>query len=375
MTPEEARVLFPLAEKQVWMRHSGGSPTPLPVRDAICRVAHAMTESMDWPEQYYADRNALREVLGRLINADASNIAFTRATAHGLSLVASGLDWRAGDNVVGARMEYPTNLFPWMALERHDVELRLVEPVEGRITPDAVFEAMDERTRVVSLSFVQFWNGYRLDVAAIGAECRRRGVTFVVDGIQGVGAVRIDVEAANIDVLAAGAIKWLMGPAGIGFCFVHPATAERLTPPLVGMGSMKDPNPFAPELAWADGAKRFEESATSWLDIAGFLGAVGLLEDVGFDVVEDRVLAHSRRLAEGLDRLGLTVAAPWPRTRAESSGIIAFHAPDGDPVPVARCLDAAGILSHPQQALVRMSPHFYNTDDEMDRVLEALSGL
>ncbi len=372
---DAVRDMFPTLGDPLWLNHGGGAPVPRAVSDAVCRVAQLSCEAspLVWVQAYVQDRDELRAALGRMIGSPPEQIALTRSTAHGLSLVARGLDWRAGDNVVSARWEFPSNLYPWMALERQGVALRLVEPVEGRVRPVDVLARIDDRTRVVAVSFVQFWNGFRVDLAAIGAACRERGVLLVVDGIQGIGAVRLDVEAAHIDVLAAGAVKWLLGPVGIGFCYVRPEIVDRLQPATVGLGSMSRPELiFDPELDFSPTARRFEESASSWYAIAGFLASVNLLESVGHDVVEQRVLANVRELAAGLEDLGYELVEPWPRQAAESSGLVAARHRHRSVEADLALLEAAGVFARVYQDFLRFSPHFYNTDEDLDRALSAL---
>ena len=231
MDPAEARHLFPLATRYIHMNHAGVSPMSERARAAIEQVLDASMNRpyRDGSAREEADR--VRELLARLINASADSIALTRSTAHGMSLLAQGLDWRPGDNVVGALGEYPANVYPWMALQARGVEFRQAKPIDGRITPDGVLSLVDPRTRVVALSHVEFWNGYRVDIEAIGAECRRRGIVLAVDVMQSAGAHRVDVARMPIDFCAAGAGKWLMGPPGIGFCFCAPGLLERIRRP------------------------------------------------------------------------------------------------------------------------------------------------
>jgi len=343
-------------------------------RVAIERAVRLLHETGgDCEMEFRSDYDALHCILAHLIQARPEQIAITRGTAHGLSLCARGLDWRHGDNIVGAQLEYPTNLLPWMALESRGVELRLVVPDEGRVTPERVFALIDDRTRVVALSLVQFWNGFRLDVSRIGAECRRRGIKFVVDGAQAVGAVGIDVDAARIDLLAAGACKWLLGPVGVGFCYIHPELLRELDPPLIGVGSVAEPDAFRVVLAYATTARRFEESDLSWLDVAGFLAGVQLIEEIGIETIEDRVVSLSTRLGNRLSQSGFELAPPWPRSPNESSGIVSFRRSGIDPADDLRRLENGGVIGRVRGEYVRLSPHFYNTDAEMERVLSILS--
>ena len=301
-------------------------------------------------------------------------MGLTRGTAHGISLLARGLDWKDGDNIVGARLEYPANLFAWLACRERGVELRLAEPVGGRVTPEAVLSLMDGRTRVVALSFVQFWNGYRIDLAEIGAECKKRGIILAVDGIQGLGVLPFDLEAMGADFVAAGAGKWLMGPPGIGFTAWSPALLERIDPVLVGTGSMEARlEYFEPRFEYAKTARKFEESAISWLDLAAFAAAVELLFEVGIEVISECVLDLAERLAEGLVDRGFEIIEPWPRERSEASGIVSFRKVGTTEVEILRDLTAAGVITRTHRDFVRLSPHFYNTEEEIDRVLDVLA--
>jgi cysteine desulfurase / selenocysteine lyase len=374
MDPGEARALFPICDERIHFNHAGIAPMSVRVRAAVEHVTQVMSEEGFDVDDYTETLGQLRSSLGTLVGVSPDQVSITRGTAHGISLLARGLDWKEGDNVVGARLEYPANLFPWMATRDRGVEMRLVEPLHGRVTPEAVLSLVDGRTRVVALSFVQFWNGYRVDLAEIGAECRKRGVIFAVDGIQGLGVLPFDLEAMNADFVAAGAGKWLTGPPGVGFTAWREELLERIDPVLVGTGSVEDRlNYFEPTLTYAATARKFEESALSWLDIAAFSAAVGLLLEVGIDVIEEHVLGLSRRLAEGLVERGCNIVEPWPREPEESSGIVSFNRPGSTEAELLRDLKAAGVITRSHRDFVRLSPHFYNTEEEVDRVLDFLT--
>jgi cysteine desulfurase / selenocysteine lyase len=374
MEPIEARHLFPIVERYIHMNHAGVSPMSQRVQAAIEQVVDASVNRLyrDHWAQDEADR--ARVLTARLLNVSADSIALTRSTAHGISLLAQGMAWNEGDNVVGAAGEYPANVYPWMALAARGVELRQATPVEGRITTESIFALVDARTRVVALSHVAFWNGFRLDVHAIGDECRRRGIVFAVDVMQSAGALVVDAGRLPIDFCAAGAGKWLMGPPGIGFCYCAPALLERIRPVIVGSGSVAAPDRyFDYDLTPAATARRFEESVVSLLDTAAFGAALELLLEVGTGVIEKRVLDLSALLAEGLARAGCELVEPWPRRRNESSGIVSFRKPGMNATAVLRDLSAAGVIARTHRDFVRLSPHFYNTEAEVDRVLDVLS--
>ncbi|MDQ6919281.1 MAG: aminotransferase class V-fold PLP-dependent enzyme [Candidatus Dormibacteraeota bacterium] len=374
MDPSEARALFPICDRYIHFNHAGVAPMSVRVRAAVEHVTQIMSEEGLIADDYMETLGHLRSSLADLVGVTQDQVSITRGTAHGISLLARGLDWKEGDNIVGARLEYPANLFPWMATRDRGVELRLVEPQEGRVTPEAVLSLVDERTRVVALSFVQFWNGYRIDLAEIGAECRKRGVILAVDGIQGLGVLPFSLDSMNADFVAAGAGKWLTGPPGVGFTAWRPELLERIDPLLVGTGSVEDRlNYFEPSFEYAGTARKFEESAISWLDVAAFGAAVGLLLEVGIDVIEEHVLGLARRLAEGLVERGYQIVEPWPREPAEWSGIVSFNRPGMTEVELLRDLKAAGVITRTHRDFVRMSPHFYNTEEEVDRVLDVLT--
>jgi selenocysteine lyase/cysteine desulfurase len=374
MDPLEARSLIPLAAHYIHMNHAGVAPMTERSRAAIEKVVDGALNRPYPAGAAFEEADRVRELAARLINGSPDGIALTRSTAHGMSLVAQGLDWNHGDNVVGAEWEYPANVYPWMALADYGVEFRQTKLVGGRVLPDAIFSLVDERTRVVALSHVEFWNGYRVDIDAIGAECRRRGIVFAVDIMQSVGALRIDVSRMPVDFCAAGAGKWLLGPPGIGFCYFTSELMESVRPRVVGADSVVGLDQyFEPKLEFAPTARRYEESVISMLDTAALGSALDLLLEVGTDVIEERVLDLAARLAGGLAARGYEVVEPWPRSRAESSGIVSFRKPGATHQEVLRDLNAARVIARTHRDFVRLSPHFYNTEDEIDRVLEVLA--
>ena len=374
MDPLEARALFPITAGHIHLNHAGVSPMSSRVRAAVEEATHMLSEEAQFFERYQQIVDELRSSLATLVSVSPDQVSITRGTAHGISLLARGLDWKEGDNIVGARLEYPANLFAWMACRERGVELRLVEPEDGRVTPEAVLSLVDGHTRVVALSFVEFWNGYRVDLAEIGAECRKRGVILAVDGIQGLGVLPFDLEAMNADFVAAGAGKWLLGVPGTGFTAWRPELLERVDPILVGTGSMEERMAyFDPKFGYAKTARKFEESALSLLDVAAFGAAVSLLLEVGIEAIEERVLGLVDRLGQGLLERGYRIIEPWPRERSESSGIISFNRRGRTAEELLSDLTGAGVICRTHRDFVRLSPHFYNTEEEIDQVLEVLT--
>src|SRR5919201_677521 len=298
MDPLEARNLFPITEHYIYMNHAGVAPMSERARAAVLGVAERVA-AHPLGEEFFDVPQRLRESIAKLINAPTESISLVRSTSDAISLLAGGLDWKPGDNVVGARGEYPANVYPWLALQDRGVEMRFAPNDGGRVEPESVLELVDGRTRGVALSQVEFWNGYRVDLETIGRECRKRGVIMAVDAIQSAGVLQLDMEKIPVDFLAAGSYKWLLGPLGIGFAYWHPDLNAHVRPDLVGIGSVKKHMEFFDyDLDFEPTAQRFQESGISLLDAAAFQAAVDLFLEVGSDVVEERVLSLSAMLGE-----------------------------------------------------------------------------
>jgi cysteine desulfurase/selenocysteine lyase len=373
LDPEPTRKLFPVVADRIYLQHAGLSLASTRMRDAVARVGDDMSSSVGG-RTYGAEWEKLRSDLATLVGATADEITLTRGTGHAISIASRGIDWQPGDNVVSIRMEFPTNVFPWTALGRHGVELRLVDRVDGRVDVESLMAQVDDRTRVVAVSWIQFSNGHRLDLAALGAACRERGVLLVADAIQGVGAIRLDVVAANVDVLACGASKWLLGPPGVGFAYVRAGIMDELLPPLAGGGTfqIRVGEPFEDLLDFQPTARRYEESAISWFDIAAMQSGLDILSDAGTpEQIERRVLGLARGLGERLASMGYAMVEPWPRTEAESSAIVSIR-PKMPAADAVKLLGDNGIDVRLFRDSMRFSTHFFNTEEELDRVVAFL---
>jgi selenocysteine lyase/cysteine desulfurase len=255
---------FPIIEKCVYLNHAGVGPLPRRSAARMGMLAGWVSASGDrfWLErQEEAER--VRGLAARLLGArEVHEIAFVENTSSGLSLVAEGVDWKPGDNVVGADFEFPSNVYPWMSLASRGVEYRRAPERDGRIDPEELLALIDDRTRILALSSVEYASGFRSDLARLGAACRERGVLFVVDVIQSLGALAIDVERDLVDVAVASAHKWLLGPEGIGLLYVSDRVVETLRPARSGWRSVRDIFAWKDlDLTWGEGAKRFESGS------------------------------------------------------------------------------------------------------------------
>lgn len=362
---------FPVTARCTYFDHAGVAPISARVAAAIEHFAH---EARDHARLHYGpwERRAedVRAAAARLLGAAADEIAFVASTSDGLSTIAAGLDWRRGDSVVTVDGEFPANVYPWLGLERFGVGTRVAPLVDGRLAPDAIAALIDDTTRVVSVSAVDFGSGQRRPLGAIGEMCRRAGVLFCVDGIQAVGAVEVDVERDGIDCLAADGHKWLCAPEGCGVLYVSRRWTDRLWPQRLGWKSVVDPGRFLPyHFELKPDASRFEPGSLNFLAIYALGAAIDLLLEVGMPTVEEAVLGLTDHLREQLRRAGHAILSPGGDERAGITTAQVRHAPQR----VVDRLRAAGVLAAPRGGGVRFSPHFYCTDDDIARCLAALA--
>lgn len=373
MDVTQIRNLFPVTRNYVYLNHAAVSPLSTRVSSTMAECIADMSQHGTASfEKWLEPIEEARRLAAELIGASPEEVAFTKNTTSGLLIVATGLDWKAGDNVVSAETEFPANVFPWVNLQRLGVETRLTPSRDGRILVEDIAAQMDERTRLVALSFVEFGTGYRNDLAAVGELCRERGVYFSVDAIQGLGVLPLDVRECQIDFLAAGGFKWLMGPLGIGIFYCRQELVDRLIPVMVGWGSTVDHDdfyryhsPLRPE------ASRFEEGAPNVVGIVGLGTSIKTLLEVGISNIEGHVLSITSHLLDGLLDRGYEVITPHECLQ-ERSGIVSFRHPQHDTDELEQQLTEAGIVISKRGGTIRVAPHFYNTMGEMDRVLEVL---
>ncbi len=365
---ESYRAEFPVLEKQLYLNHAGVAPTSL-------RAAAAVREWMDDVVQngvkheraWEARAEHTRQLAARLIHAQPDEIAFVRNTSHGLGLVAEGLDWRPGDEVaVATEIEYPSNVYPWLHLKDRGVTVREIVPRDGGVTPEAVAAALTPRTRLVSVSSVQYGSGYRTDLEALGALCERAGVLLCVDGIQSVGCHPVDVKRCRIHFLSADSHKWMLGISGIGFLYVSREVLPRLRPVLVGWRSTTDAWNFnRSHFELRTDATKLEEGSHAFTGIYALAAALELLLEVGPEAIEARIRELLSALDEGLRALGCDTG-PAPEHRA---GILTFLPPAGEPRALANWLGERDVSLSLRRGRVRLSPHFYNQPQEVERLL------
>jgi len=372
LTPNDMRTLFPIAPRYAYLDHAAIAPLSTPVRSTMEVFLGRLTEEPFDLAHWERLRGQVRVRVAELLAVGPESIAFTKNTTSGLGLVAAGLDWEAGDNIVGVDREFPANIYPWMGLKRKGVELRLYRPEQGRIDLKALARLCDRRTRVVAISAVQFWSGFRTDLDALRTALKGHDALLVVDAIQAAGAMHLDLSSAPVDFLCAGAQKWLLGPIGVGFAYVGPRMLERLNPVTIGTDSVvRDEEYFQYDLTLKPGARRFEEAAPNYPGILGMGAAVNLLLRAGSRAVEEVVLRLADRLRDELPRRGYELVLK-PTLPSERSGIVSFRHPRMVPAELQTRLREAGVIVSLRSDFLRASAHYYNSDQDLDRLLEAL---
>ncbi|HKA36346.1 MAG TPA: aminotransferase class V-fold PLP-dependent enzyme, partial [Thermoanaerobaculia bacterium] len=283
---------FPVRKSLIYFNHAAVAPLPRRVAAAIAAHNENVRDrgAADW-RRWYAAIEATRAKAARFLGAAREEIAFLPNTSWGLNLVARSFPWKEGDNVVTDDMEFPSNAYPWLALENRGVECRLAKNRGGRITAEDIAAKVDARTRIVAVSWVAFHNGWVYPLEEISKVCRERGILFVLDAIQGLGALPLDVRAAGVDVLSADSHKWLLGPEGCAAFYVSESARERVPSLFAGWWNIKHETGYLDyKLDFYDSARRYEPGTLPTANLAGLSAALDLLTEVSLETVRSRIL-------------------------------------------------------------------------------------
>jgi cysteine desulfurase/selenocysteine lyase len=367
------RSLFPVTEKYTYMNHAAVSPLSTRVRDRMAALNDDVTRngSVNYGEWLRAYEDA-RAGAARLTNARPHEIAFMRNTSDAISTVANGISWREGDSVVSSNVEFPSNVYPWLRLaETRGVRLKRAPERDGRIDADELLALVDDSTRVVAISWVQFSSGFRSDIARIGKFCRERDIIFMVDAIQGLGGLKLDVERDSVDAFAADAHKYLLGPEGVALLYVSDRVIDRIKPTVVGWTSVKDHENYLDyRLNYRDGALRFECGTLNTAGVYGLGAAIDLFLEIGPEKVQEHLLGLSGHLAGALSEKGYDVISS--RREGETSGVVCCAHKRHSPGSLYHTLREKNIITAHRVGRLRISPHFYNTREEVDALVAAL---
>jgi selenocysteine lyase/cysteine desulfurase len=374
------RAAFPSCRDRVFFAHAAVAPVTQVAAEAMESFNHASaTGELDYAEVFLRRMDRIRGAASRLLGGMPEEFALLGPTSLGLSLVANGLDWRAGDEIITYLDDYPANVYPWKQLERLGVRIVYLQPREtGAITPELVREAITTRTKLLALASCHFLSGYRLDIPAVGAIAREHGLLFCLDAIQTAGAFPTPV--AEVDFLSADSHKWMLGPSSAGVVYVARERQELLRPSLYGAWNVISPNFIArDEIAFEPGARRYEPGVLNASGLLGMEASIDLLTGIGIDRIASRLLELKSHLCEGLEPLGLQLLGP--REGSAASGITSCTDParPGRIGELYQRLHESGIVAsfrHDREGRphLRFSPHFYNTHNEVETVLEVIAG-
>jgi selenocysteine lyase/cysteine desulfurase len=370
---------FPVLGKWNFLNHAGVSPMPAAVakvvRAAVDQCESAAYLDTDW----FGELTKVREVIAQFINSDREEIALVKNTSEAISIVAQGMPWESGDRVISANVEYPANVYPWMeAARKHGIErVMIAEETDERgrrqvPIENIMAELAHPKTKMLTLSHVEFASGQRYDIAAIGSVCRERGILFCVDGIQSLGAIPVDVRAMNIDFLGACGHKWMCGPLGAGLFYIRRELQDRIRPLVIGASSVINEMDYGNyDYTFKPDARRYESGTPNLLGFLGFGAALRMLMSIGIPAIADRLKLLTDRLIGGLELKGYTIISP--RDAGAWSGMVCFTSP----VHAHDALAAMLRKDHKIEIAVRerrlrCSPHFYNTENQIDALIQAL---
>jgi selenocysteine lyase/cysteine desulfurase len=367
---------FPILDHGLYFNHAAIGPWPRCTAEAVQHFAEEnLQRGSAAYREWYSREGDLRQGLRQLVGASSTaDIALLKNTSEGISTVAFGLDWQPGENIVLPAGEFPSNRLPWLAQMDKGVEIREIDIRAAVNAERALLDAMDADTRLLSVSAVQWNDGFKLDLQALGEACRQRGVLFFVDAIQQLGALPMDVERCHIDFLAADAHKWLLAPEGIAVFFCRESARPKLKLLQQGWHMFEHPMDFE-RSQWtpASSAKRFEAGSPNTVGQAALHASVLLLLSYGMEEVGKRVLANTRFLMQHLGELpGARIVSRESGRR--QSGIVSFTL---DSVPVEtlhRQLAEAGVSTVIRDRAIRVSPHFYQDETQLGQFLEFIAG-
>lgn len=367
MIPESYRRLFPVTLQKIYLNHAAISPLSTRVTDRLdWYLDERQFGTIDTYYQVREIRDETRRNIAAMIKAAPESIAFIGNTSEGFNHLVNGLTWQPGDQIILTDYEFPSNVYPFMNLQRLGVELVFVKNREGRIEIEDIRQAITSRTRLLSISYVEFSNGFRNDLQAIGRICQEQGIIFSVDSIQGLGGLPLDVQQCRIDFLSNGGHKWLMGLMGAGFMYIAPRLFERLVPACTGWLAVEEAwDFFNYELKLLPDARRFEYATANFMGVCALNESTKLLLEVGLANIEQHLLRLGRRMVDGLAELGMTFRGAddekyW-------SGIYSFAG--RDTAQLFEHLQNKQIICSLRNGLLRVAPHFYNTQDEIDELM------
>ncbi len=372
MNISEIRSYFPyLNNKIIYFNHAATGPVCKPVIDRINEVLKERSESrMDDYQSLLAVTDETKELLARYLNTGKERIAFTDNTSNGLNILAQGLKWESGDKIILNDIEFPSNVYPFLNLQKKGVEVEFVKSKDGIVSAEDIINAADDKTKLISVSYVQFLSGYKIDLEKLGEFCKSKNIILSVDAIQGLGALQLDVQKCNIDFISCGVQKWMLGLQGMAFIYVSKELQEMMGPAFVGWLSVENAWDLLHfEMKIKSSASAFQTGTINTLGIYALNVSLKMFESFGFRRVENSVIDNTLFLRNKLKDESIHL---YPDELEEKyfSGIVTFKHPD--PEGLFNWLTERNIITSLREKMIRLSPHFYNNEEDIDKVVDAI---
>lgn len=372
MNISEVRKYFPHLEKGIiYFNHASTGPFSSLVVNRLTELLKEKSETkIDDYSSFLKTVEETKEILAELINCNVDRTAFIDNTSNGINILAQSIDWKKGDRILLNDVEFPANVYPFLNQKRYGVEVDFVKSQNGIVTAEQIIDAVKPETRLVSISFVQFLSGYKVDLEKIGNYCRENNVMFAVDGIQGIGAVKIDVTKSKIDFLSSGTQKWLLGMQGLAFIYVNENFQRKMIPANVGWLSVQNAwNLLDYTMNLKTSANVFQGGTLNSFGIYAFNNSLKLFKNFGYENVQAQVINNTKYFNQKLLNIGFN---PFLSNCGEENlaGIVTFK-PE-NPETIFEKLEKQKIVCSLREGLIRFSPHFYNTYEDIDLVMDAL---
>lgn len=370
---EKIRALFDVTDRYTYLNHCSIGPLPKSTKRAVIEhiEEHAAMGGLA-DNKIEKIKEDARNRFAKLINSTPQEIAFLKNTPEGISTVASGLNWKPGETVITTGLEFPANIYPWLNLKSLGVNVEILEPINGRLPADYIISHIDDSTRAVAISYVQFSNGFRVNLKEIGKYCREREIYLVVDAIQGVGVLPFDVKNYFVDFMACSSHKWLLSPRGVGIFYCRRELIDKLRLTDLGQNSVyKDPARFLDyKFELKDTAERFEGGMLGYPAIIGMRESLRLLDEIGIEIISSTVRELTDILVKGLLKKGYRCLSS--RRETEWSGIVSFISDKYSSDELFEKIMKENIIISLREGALRVSPDFYNTREEIHHLLEVL---
>ncbi len=372
MNINNIREQFPyLKNNTIYFNHASTGPIPKITVEAVKKYLYEKSEgSIDFYQETLNKVKETRYLLAELLNTAPNKIAFIDNVSNAMNLLAQGLQWKTDDEVILFDIEFPANVYPFLNLKQYGVNVKILKTNNWKIFVEDLFNAVTNKTKLISLSHVQFLTGQKLDLKLIGEFCRNKGIIFSVDAIQSLGVSKIDVEDMKIDFLASGIQKWLLGLEGTTIIYVSEDLQNKLNPKYIGWLSVKNAwNLLDYELILDDTARRFENGTLNYAGIISLNSNLNFFKSIGFDSIQDKIAENSNYLIERLLELGYELLFT-PNDTSELAGIITIKSENS--TKLFEHLKQQNIICSLREGFIRFSPHFYNTHGEIDKLIDVL---